>query len=234
MDNFTRKLDNDIYVIDLGYRGTEPVALVKRKVEKFEEYIIGFNYEIKDNKMKWGYGYYYGKDIDKAKEDFEKVKAGGNLADTFNTENKEEEKVMEDNSSELQFYNENEIRNIINNKDELYFADDGITEVMIKFDDIPDFIVDINRKHGSVDLKFYKMDNDIYEPDITTVGEFLNKVKPEIREKIINRLVKLQRGEIEPKKYKLIDEDEFDYIKSKMENETRNKLKNNKKNRDAR
>ena len=169
----------------------------------------------------------------KAKEDFEKVKAGGNLADTFK-ENKEEEKVMEDNSNKLQFYDEKEIRNIITNKEELYFADNGIDEVIIKFDDIPDFIVDINRKQGVVDLKFYKMGNNLYQPDITTMGEYLDKVKPEIREKIIDRLVKLQTGEIEPKEYKLIDENEFDDIKIEMEKEMSRKVKNKKKNREDR
>ena len=140
---------------------------------------------------------------------------------------------MEDNSSKLQFYDEKEIRNIITNKEELYFADDGIDEVIIKLDDIPDFIVDINRKQGLVDLKFYKMGNDLYQPDITTMGEYLDKVKPEIREKIIDRLVKLQTGEIEPKEYKLIDENEFDDIKIKMEKEMNRKVKN-KKNREDR
>ena len=33
--------------------------------------------------MTWGYGYYYDKNLGKAMEDFKKVLAGGNLADTF-------------------------------------------------------------------------------------------------------------------------------------------------------
>ena len=77
------------------------------------------------------------------------------------------------------------------------------------------------------------MGNDLYQPDITTMGEYLDKVKPEIREKIIDRLVKLQTGEIEPKEYKLIDENEFDDIKIKMEKEMNRKVKN-KKNREDR
>lgn len=216
--NKTRQLDDNMYVIDVGYRNKEPIALVERTTKYGKEYIIGFNYEIKDNKIQWGYGYYYDADITKAKNDFKKVLAGGNLADTFK-ENKEKESVMENDSNELQFYNETEIRDIIKNNENLYFADSGIDEVIVKFDDIPDFIVDINRKQGLVDLKFYKMENDVYEPDITTMGEFLDKVKPEIREKIIDRLVKLQMGEIEPKEYKLIDENEFEDIKIKMEQE---------------
>lgn len=220
-------------IIETGKRNSDKVALVEHQFKDgTKEYIIAFNYKVDDKKLDWGYGYYYNNDLKKAKEDFEKVKAGGNLADTFK-ENKEEERVMEDNSSELQFYDEKEIRNIITNKEELYFADDGIDEVIIKFDDIPDFIVDINRRQGVVNLKFYKMGNDLYQPDITTMGEYLDKVKPEIREKIIDRLVKLQTGEIEPKEYKLIDENEFDDIKIKMEKEMNRKVKN-KKNREDR
>lgn len=78
------------------------------------------------------------------------------------------------------------------------------------------------------------MGNDLYQPDITTMGEYLDKVKPEIREKIIDRLVKLQTGEIEPKEYKLIDENEFEDIKIEMEKEMGRKAKNKKKNREDR
>ncbi len=226
------KKDNKC-IIETGKRNSDKVALVKHQFKDgTKEYIVAFHYEIDDKKVSWSYGDYYGNNLKKAKEDFEKVKAGGNLADIFK-ENKEEERIMEDNSSKLQFYDEKEIRNIITNKEELYFADDGIDKVIIKFDDIPDFIVDINRKQGVVDLKFYKMGNDLYQPDITTMGEYLDKVKPEIREKIIDRLVKLQTGEIEPKEYKLIDENEFDDIKIKMEKEMNRKVKN-KKNREDR
>ena len=69
----TRMLDNGMYVIDLGYRNKQPVALVQRGKGDYIEYIIAFNYKINDNKMDWAYGNYYGKDLMKAKEDFDKV-----------------------------------------------------------------------------------------------------------------------------------------------------------------
>lgn len=80
--NKTRQLDDNMFVIDIGYRNKEPIALVERTTKYGKEYIIGFNYEITDNKIQWRYGYYY-TDITKAKNDFKKVLAGGNLADTF-------------------------------------------------------------------------------------------------------------------------------------------------------
>lgn len=84
----TRTLDDGITVLDVGYRNSIPVALVVKKYEKYDdEYIIGFNYEIKDNKINWGYGYYYGTNIEKEKNDFQEVLAGKNIADTFNQEN---------------------------------------------------------------------------------------------------------------------------------------------------
>jgi len=133
---------------------------------------------------------------------------------------------MEEKEPEFKFYNEEEIRKIIKSKETLYFADDGIDEVIVKAKDIPDFIVDVNIKFGSTDLKFYRVGNDVYEPEIKTMGMFLDKIKPEVREKIIDRLVKLQRGEIEPKDYKLIDENQFEDIQEKMEQEKLNKKKN--------
>lgn len=132
---------------------------------------------------------------------------------------------MENKKFELKFYNEAEIQKIIKSKEQLYYVDDGIDEAIIRLKDIPDFIVDINRKQGMVDLKFYKVGGGSFEPVITTMGEYLNKVKPVIREKIIDRLVKLQIGEIEPKKYKIIDEDVFENVKNKMEKEIKHKDK---------
>lgn len=88
----TRKLENGMYVIDLGYRKEQPIALVKRISGKYTEYIIGFNYEIKDNKMEWGYGYYYGDNLEKAKEDFKKVLAGNYLDDTFTKSEEKKDK----------------------------------------------------------------------------------------------------------------------------------------------
>lgn len=96
--NKTRELDNGITVIDVGYRNSTPVALVVKKYEKYDDqYIIGFNYKIQDNKIDWGYGYYYGTDLEKAKNDFADVLAGKSLTDTFNDMNfiNDEEKMRD-------------------------------------------------------------------------------------------------------------------------------------------
>lgn len=73
-------------ILETGSRGTTKVALVERTTEYGKEYIVAFGYKIDDKKLEWDYGYYYDKDLKKAKADFEKVKAGGNLADTFKDE----------------------------------------------------------------------------------------------------------------------------------------------------
>ena len=81
----TRELDNAI-VLDVGYRGKEPIALVERKMKDLrceKEYVVAFSYKITDNEITWAYGYYYYNDLDKAKQDFDKVINGGNLAHTF-------------------------------------------------------------------------------------------------------------------------------------------------------
>jgi len=59
---------------------------------KIKEYIIAFDYNIKDNKMDWSYGYYYGNNIHKAKQDFNHVLNGGNLFNTFKNTKKELER----------------------------------------------------------------------------------------------------------------------------------------------
>ena len=221
--NKTRKLNNGIYVVDVGNRNNEPIALVERTLQDgTKEYIIAFNYEIKDNFMDWGYGYYYSDNILKAKNDFIRVLKGENLADTFEYKKKEFKPT---------FYSKDEVKDLIINKAELYYVDDGVDEAIIKLEDIPDFIVDYNRNLEIRDLKFYKVGKDIYEPDIITKGEFLDKIKLSLREKIIDRLVNLQTNKIEIKEYKIIDENLYSEVENKIEQE---KLKKKKLSREAR
>ena len=87
--------DNKV-IVETGKRNNEPVALIEHYFKDgTKEYIVAFNYTVDDKKVNWGYGYYYSNDLDKAKEDFEKVKAGGNLADTFKDDNKPKHKERE-------------------------------------------------------------------------------------------------------------------------------------------
>lgn len=87
----TRELDNGI-VLDVGYRRDEPIALVERKNGDSKEYVVAFIYKITDNKIDWAYGNYYGTDLEKAKQDFNKVLSGGNLADTFAKNKRDKER----------------------------------------------------------------------------------------------------------------------------------------------
>ncbi len=71
-------------ILETGKRNSDKVALVEHQFKDgTKEYIVAFHYEVDDKRVKWGYGYYYGNDLKRAKKDFEKVKTGGNLADTF-------------------------------------------------------------------------------------------------------------------------------------------------------
>ncbi len=137
----------------------------------------------------------------------------------------------------LNFYTEDEIEKIIKSDVELYYVDDGIDEAIIKLEDIPDVIVDINRNFQSSDLKFYKVGAIVYEPELTTIGEFLNRITPTLRERIIDRLVLLQTGECEIKDFKYIDEELYEKVKNKLAKEETNKnslVEKKKGNREAR
>lgn len=142
---------------------------------------------------------------------------------------------MEENKKEFEvrFYTEDEIRNLIKSKAELFYVDDGVDEAIIKFEDIPDFIVDYNRNLEMRDLKFYKVGKEVYEPDITTIGEFLDRVNPDLRERMIDRLTALQTGEAEIRNYKIIDENVYEKVEEKMEQEEIKKQRH-KKNKEAR
>lgn len=92
-DDKTRMLEDGMYVIDLGYRNKQPVALIEKTMQdSSKEYIIAFNYKIDNKKIDWAYGYYYNDNISKAKQDFNKVLSGGNLANTFNKKKNDKER----------------------------------------------------------------------------------------------------------------------------------------------
>jgi len=137
----------------------------------------------------------------------------------------------------LNFYTEDEIEKIIKSDVELYYVDDGIDEAIIKLEDIPDVIVDINRNFQSSDLKFYKVGAIVYEPELTTIGEFLNRITPTLRERIIDRVIILQAEESEKKDFKYIDEEKNKKVKNKLDKEEKNKnslAEKKKRNREAR
>lgn len=87
--NKTRKLGNGMYVLDVGYRNNQPVALVEKNTDYGIEYVIAFNYVIDNDRINCAYGRYYGNDINKATQDFKNVLSGKNLADSFSN-NKED------------------------------------------------------------------------------------------------------------------------------------------------
>lgn len=99
---------------------------------------------------------------------------------------------------------------IANMKNErLVFVDNGIDEFIARFIDLPDIIVDLNRRFGSQDLKVFNFIEPEEKPIITTNGMYLNKISSEDRQAIIERLVKLQEYQEEIKDYKVIDEQEL-------------------------
>ena len=108
------------------------------------------------------------------------------------------------NKDKLHICTQDEIAEIYYSDERKVFVDTGIDEFIALYKNIPDIIVDLNRKLGSVDLKIF--DFETAEEIITTYGHFLNKANSDVREDIIERLVKLQNNEEEINEYMVIDE----------------------------
>lgn len=124
---------------------------------------------------------------------------------------------MEENKL-FNFYNKNEVKKILREKERLVFVDDGIDEAVIKYKDLPDFIVDVYEKTRVDRLKVYDFENpNMDKPLLTTIGQFLDKCDSQVRKDIIDRLVKLQRKEINIKKYKIIDEYTLEIAQNELE-----------------
>ena len=118
----------------------------------------------------------------------------------------------------IEIYNKKETEKFIKSKERYVYVDDGVTEVIIPRKDIPDFIVYVNREIGMVDLKIYDLEND---PSliITTMGEFLDKCDQNVRQEIIDRLIKLQMDDEQYKKVKVFNEDIWEQVKDELEDE---------------
>ena len=79
--------NGNMVIVDKGFRKDQPVALVEKTLNGNEkEYIVAMYYKVNDDKLSWGYAYYYDNDKSKAEEDYRKVISGGNLAHTFDKE----------------------------------------------------------------------------------------------------------------------------------------------------
>ena len=128
---------------------------------------------------------------------------------------------MNEKQGLLKQYNEEEIKQLLNDKVKMVYIDNGSEEFVARYEDLPDIIVDVNEKLGhNENLKVYDF-NDLVlnKPILTTIGYFLDKCDPEVRKDIIDRLMGLQQGEIEVKDYKVIDEDMLDDVRISMEHE---------------
>lgn len=125
------------------------------------------------------------------------------------------------NQETLKQYNEDEIKQLLSSNEKLVYIDNGIEEFVARYEDLPDIIVDLNKRFGhSEDLKVYEFNNSLYKiPILTTIGYFLNKCDPNVRNDIIDRLSGLQKGEIKIKDYKVINEDILDDVRTEEEME---------------
>lgn len=127
---------------------------------------------------------------------------------------------MEMNQNQIKMYNEEEVKELIQSDERLVYVDNGSEEVVIKYEDLADIIVDINDKFGSTDLKVYDYkEPDMDNPLVTTFGPYLNKCDPNVRKDIIDRLIDLQTGNEDIKDYKVIDEDMLDDVLRELDDE---------------
>lgn len=123
------------------------------------------------------------------------------------------------NQSLLKQYNKQEIEELLKSNVKMVYVDTGMEEIVARYEDLPDVIIDINDKLGNTDLKVYDFQNPSMIPILTTFGPFLNKCDSNVRKDIIERLIELQQGKKEVKEYKVINEDMLDDVRNSLESE---------------
>ena len=123
---------------------------------------------------------------------------------------------MEEEKSPIEFDTKEEIEKIINDKVPLYYADTGVEEVIVREEDIADFIMKVDEIYQDTEnMKFIKkLEQKLTRPSLTTYGCYLNKANLELRDKIIDRLTTLGTTDTPIKDFKIIDEDDYDKVES--------------------
>lgn len=116
-----------------------------------------------------------------------------------------------------EYYNEDEIKKMIIDKEPLYFLDTGMEDMVVREQDIPDAIESFWKKGVADHLEFYDVNATSFKPALSTLSDIIETVEPELRDKIIGRLTKIQYGEEEVKDFKIIDSDMYERIKDDLE-----------------
>lgn len=117
---------------------------------------------------------------------------------------------------EFIFFTKGEIRNLLLSGEKLVYADNGYDEFVVRYADLPDFIVDMSRSMGNnCNLKVYKFPTESMTPILTTIGEFLDKCDPDVRKDIIDRLIAVQTTE-DTKNYKIINEYDLETVQEDL------------------
>ena len=115
---------------------------------------------------------------------------------------------------EFEFYNQKEIKKLLLSDEKLVYVDNGVDEFVVKYKDLPDFIVDMSRYMGNnCQLKVYKYPAESMNPILTTMGEFLDKCDDDVRKDIIIRLIEVQTN-METKNYKIISEYDLETVEN--------------------
>lgn len=110
-----------------------------------------------------------------------------------------------------ELYTREEMSEIANKEGFLFVETSNGDNYEIRKSDVADFIVlEAERCGHAVDIKMYVPNYEIEEPFVSTYGCFLNKINPTFREKIIERLIKLQTTNTKPRKVKVFDNGIFE------------------------
>lgn len=106
-------------------------------------------------------------------------------------------------------YSKDEMIDIAKNKG-FYFIETSNNDYFeIAKDDLVDFIIlETERCGHDVEIAVYTPYRE-NEPVLTTYGWFLDRIKPKLRKEIIERLVKLQTWQEEPREIKVFDNNVF-------------------------
>ena len=98
-------------------------------------------------------------------------------------------------SESFKQYSKKETTDLLEKNTRLVYVFDEEDELIVRYKDLPDVLVDFNDRFGLTNLRVCDYKNPSLEPLLTTIGYFLDRCDRKVRSDIIDRLMDLQTGE---------------------------------------
>lgn len=109
----------------------------------------------------------------------------------------------------IRFYDYNDVVDLVKNKHKLIVVCSDNLELMVKYEDLADFIIDYNYNVCNRKIECYDYFDTMYQPFLITYGDDIDYCVDSMKDDFNQRLEKAKKEKDKDMNYKVIDPDSF-------------------------